>query len=197
MYAYEQAALKNGCRHIAGVDEAGRGPLAGPVVASAVIFSKANPPLGSGIKDSKKLTASRRAALSIEICRRAISVGVGVVWPADIDAINIHKASLLAMSRAVVSLDREPDLLLIDGLFPIESKIPQQPIVSGDALSISIAAASIIAKTLRDDVMHAYHRIYPAYNFASNKGYGTKEHIKAIALHGPCPIHRRSFKGVL
>ncbi len=196
MYTYEEAALKNGCRYIAGVDEAGRGPLAGPVVAAAVIFAEADPPFGLGIKDSKKLTASRRAALSIEICKCAVSVGAGIVWPADIDSMNIHKASLLAMSRAVASLDREADMLLIDGLFPIESNIPHKTIVSGDSLSISIAAASIIAKTLRDGVMDAYHKIYPAYNFASNKGYGTKEHIKAIALHGACPIHRRSFRGV-
>lgn len=196
MYTYEEAALKNGYRYIAGVDEAGRGPLAGPVVAAAVIFAKAKPPFGLGIKDSKKLTATKRAALSIEIFRSAVSVGAGVVWPADIDSINIHKASLLAMSRAVASLDCKADMLLIDGLFPIESNIPHKTIVSGDSLSISIAAASIIAKTLRDSVMDAYHKIYPAYNFASNKGYGTKEHIAAIALHGACPIHRRSFRGV-
>jgi ribonuclease HII len=195
MDKYELEALDAGYRGVAGVDEAGRGPLAGPVVAAAVIFEK--PPLGLGIKDSKKLTHKKRTSLAKDIFSVASSVGVGVVCPPLIDEINIHRASLLAMKRAVESLASPPEFLLIDGKFPIDMTIPQLPIISGDSLSVSIAAASIIAKTTRDAWMTVYDRLYPGYNFAGNKGYPTKDHYAALKDFGPTPIHRRSFRGVL
>ncbi|MEK7772938.1 MAG: ribonuclease HII, partial [Deltaproteobacteria bacterium] len=164
MDSFERDAFLGGYRSIAGVDEAGRGPLAGPVVAGAVVF-KYPPPLGLGINDSKKLTPSKRASLVFDIYRTAAAVGVGIVWPADVDRLNIHRASLLAMEKAVRGLGAglilPPDFILIDGLFRTSLDIPQLPVVSGDSLSVSIAAASIIAKTSRDSIMDAYHRIYP------------------------------------
>lgn len=195
MDSFESDAIKNGFKAVAGVDEAGRGPLAGPVVASAVIFSIL--PLHLGINDSKKLTKKERDSLVLEIYRTAQSVGIGIVWPEEVDSINIHKATLLAMKKAVASLNLTPDLLLIDGTFPIDSEIQQRPIISGDALSISIAAASIVAKTTRDRIMEAYHLLYPQYDFINNKGYGTKDHLLRLSEAGPCPIHRMSFRGVL
>lgn len=193
---HENEAHSKGKRLIAGLDEAGRGPLAGPVVAAAVIFARPLP-LDIGIRDSKKLSPARRTSLVIDIHLNAVSVGVGLVWPVEIDSINIHRASLLAMERAVSALRVNPDMLLIDGSFRIDSAIDQKTIVSGDALSVSIAAASIVAKTARDRIMDAYHCSYPAYNFASHKGYPTKEHLSALSTHGPSPIHRRSFRGVV
>ncbi len=195
MDSFEKEALANGYRFVAGLDEAGRGPLAGPVVAAAVIFTCL--PENSQINDSKKLTPKKREALVFEIYRRAFSVGVGIVWPEEIDLINIHKASLKAMEKAVSSLSVAPDLLLIDGSFPTGLRTPQRPIVSGDSLSISIAAASIIAKTARDNLMAAYHALYPGYNFASHKGYPTREHLLALQKLGPTPIHRMTFRGVV
>ncbi|MBI4949204.1 MAG: ribonuclease HII [Deltaproteobacteria bacterium] len=193
---HENEARSKGKKLIAGIDEAGRGPLAGPVAAAAVIF--AHPlPLDLGIRDSKTLSPARRASLVLDIYLNAISVGVGLVWPVEIDAINIHRASLLAMERAVAALSVRPDALLIDGSFGIAGAIDQKTIVSGDALSVSIAAASIIAKTARDRIMEAYHRIYPVYNFLSHKGYPTREHLSALSAFGPSPIHRRSFRGVV
>lgn len=193
--SYEKDAFKKGHRFVAGVDESGRGPLAGPVVAAAVIFPE--PPRDAGIKDSKTLTPSKREAIVLSIYRQALSIGVGVVWPEEIDRLNIHRASMVAMEKAVASLGPvAPDLLLIDGPFPIDSLVPQIPIVSGDSKSVSIAAASIVAKTFRDRLMRAYHRLYPDFNFIKNKGYGTEEHMIAINSKGPCPIHRRSFRGV-
>ncbi len=180
---------------MAGVDEAGRGPLAGPVVAAAVIFHE--PPAGLGINDSKKLTPQKRASLVFDIYREAASVGVGLCWPAEIDSMNIHRASLCAMERAVSSLRFKPDFLLIDGKFPIDAEVLQLPVISGDSLSVTIAAASIIAKTTRDRIMEAYECLYPGYNLAGNKGYPTKEHYEAIGNKGATPIHRRSFRGVL
>lgn len=195
MDSFEKDARSKGFQAIAGVDEAGRGPLAGPVVAAAVIFPLALP-LKLGIKDSKALSAKAREELVFGIYREALSIGIGIVWPSEIDAINIHKASLRAMEMAVATLDG-PEFLLIDGTFPIKTDLPQLPVISGDALSVSIAAASIIAKTTRDRIMDGYERLYPGYNFASNKGYGTKEHLEALSKIGPCPIHRRSFRGVV
>lgn len=195
MDKYELEALDAGYRAVAGVDEAGRGPLAGPVVAAAVVFEKL--PLGLGINDSKKLTHKRRTFLAKEIYSVAASVGVGMVLPALIDEINIHRASLLAMERAVGSLASPPDFLLIDGKFAINTAVPQLPVISGDSLSVSIAAASIIAKTTRDALMTAYDSLYPGYNLAGNKGYPTKDHYAALRKLGPTPIHRRSFRGVL
>ncbi|MFQ5585943.1 MAG: ribonuclease HII [Thermodesulfobacteriota bacterium] len=194
MKQHEIEALREGHRLIAGVDEAGRGPLAGPVVASAVLFS--SPPDNPGIKDSKALTPAQRETILLSINREALAIGVGIVWPSHIDEINIHRASLLAMERAVEELQPAPHFLLIDGPFSIRSALPQKPVVRGDTLSITIAAASIVAKTVRDRIMGAYGRLYPEYGFLRNRGYGTKEHREALGRLGSTPIHRKSFKGV-
>ena len=194
MDAYEHDALKKGYRYIAGVDEVGRGPLAGPVVAAAVIFS--SPPLDLGIRDSKTLSSLQRNTVLLDIYRKALSVGVGVIWMDEIETTNIHIASLKAMTEAVKRLNPLPDFILIDGSFPINISSPQLPIIKGDSKSVSIAAASIVAKTVRDNVMSAYHGIFPNYNFIKHKGYATPEHLWAIKSFGPCPIHRKTFKGV-
>lgn len=180
----------------AGVDEAGRGPLAGPVVAAAVILPFP-PPVGIGFKDSKKLTPKARERLVMEVYRCARAVGVGLVWPSEIDRVNIHRASLLAMERAIERLSVRPDILLVDGKFPVKSAIEQKTIVSGDSLSVSVAAASIVAKTTRDAIMASYDHSFPEYKFASHKGYGTREHMDAIDEHGPASMHRMSFRGVM
>lgn len=195
MDSFETDARTKGFNAVAGVDEAGRGPLAGPVVAAAVVF--ASPPTHLGIKDSKTISPAKRDSLVFDIYRHATSVGVGFAWPAEIDSINILRASLKAMARAVEALSLRPDLLLIDGNFPIESDIEQKPIVSGDSLCVSIAAASIIAKTARDRAMESYGLLYPRYNLGKNKGYPTKDHLEALKLFGPSPVHRLSFRGVL
>ena len=179
--------------YICGIDEAGRGPLAGPVVAGAVIL-----PRGCEIfhlNDSKKLSAARREELYDEIMEKAVSVGVGMASPARIDEINILQATYEAMRQAVDSLSTEPELLLNDAVTIPEMTIPQVPIIKGDAKSVSIAAASIIAKVTRDRLMTQYDDILPGYGFAQNKGYGSKEHIEALKSLGPTPIHRRSFIG--
>lgn len=212
MDSLERDLFNSGFELVAGVDEAGRGPLAGPVAAAAVIFPRPWP-LEAGIRDSKTLSPKRREALALEIFQAALSVGVGVVWQAEIDRINIHRASLLAMERAVKNLSplpvnglsrppsvpiaAAPQFLLIDGPHRVDSPIPQRPVTGGDTLSVSIAAASIIAKTFRDRIMLAYDRIFPAYNFYKNKGYGTREHLEALRRVGPSPVHRFSFRGVL
>lgn len=195
MDSFETDARTKGFNAVAGVDEAGRGPLAGPVTAAAVIFTSV--PTHLGIKDSKTLSPKKRTSLVFDIYIHAASVGVGFVWPEEIDRINILRASLKAMVKAVEGLSVRPDLLLIDGNFPVDSEIEQKLIVSGDSLSVSIAAASIIAKTIRDRVMESYDLLYPGYNFAQNKGYPTKEHLEALERLGPSPIHRLSFRGVL
>jgi len=191
MGSFERSAGRRGYRVIAGIDEAGRGPLAGPVVAAAVLL-----PSGyehPGINDSKKLSAKKRESLYEVIQTDAIAIGVGVSEVRVIDSLNILRATLLAMKEAVCGLGVRPDYLLIDGLNGIELDIPQEPIVHGDSLSISIAAASIIAKVSRDRLMEMYHRQFPGYNFRKNKGYGTREHREAIVKYGRCKIHRRSF----
>ena len=194
MDAHEQGALKRGYRFIAGVDEAGRGPLAGPVVAAAVIFSSL--PLNVGIKDSKALSPLQRKTILLDIYREALAIGIGVVWMEEIETTNILAASLKAMTHAVKKLNPSPDFILIDGQFPLNISIPQLPVIKGDAKSISIAAASIVAKTVRDSIMDAYHTIFPSYDFIKNKGYGTAKHLEAIKYFGPSPIHRKCFKGV-
>ncbi|MEK6193430.1 MAG: ribonuclease HII [Deltaproteobacteria bacterium] len=193
-WAFENAARQKGFHTIAGIDEAGRGPLAGPVVSAAVILP-ASCNL-NGVDDSKRLTPKKRGVLFGEIYRSAISVGVGVVGPGRIDEINILQASLLSMAMAVACLSSRPDCLLIDGTFKIDSDLPQTPITKGDSLSVSIAAASIIAKVTRDNMMEQYHSRYPQYGFAKHKGYPTKAHKVAIQEYGCTPIHRRSFRGV-
>ena len=178
---------------ICGIDEVGRGPLAGPVVAGAVILPKDSQILY--LNDSKKLTEKRREELYEVIMREAVSVGIGIVSPARIDEINILQATYEAMREAVGKLSVEPDVLLNDAVtIPmIPPHIVQVPIIKGDAKSVSIAAASIVAKVTRDRLMTAYEEVLPGYGFASNKGYGSAEHIAALKKYGPTPIHRRSF----
>ncbi|MGI6118827.1 MAG: ribonuclease HII [Bilifractor sp.] len=179
------------CTNICGVDEVGRGPLAGPVMAGAVILPKDARILY--INDSKKLTAKRREELYDVILREAVATGIGSVSPERIDEINILQAAYEAMREAVSKLSVVPDLLLVDAVHIPDISIRQVSIVKGDAKSQSIAAASIIAKVTRDRLMVEYDRLMPEYHFASNKGYGTREHIEALKKYGPCPIHRRTF----
>ena len=176
---------------ICGIDEVGRGPLAGPVVAGAVILPKDNPILY--LNDSKKLSEKKREALYDEIMEHAVATGIGIVGPARIDEINILQATYEAMRMAIENLKVRPDLLLNDAVTIPEVDIPQVPIIKGDAKSVSIAAASIIAKVTRDRMMVEYDQIIPGYDFTSNKGYGTKAHIAGLKEHGPSPIHRRTF----
>jgi ribonuclease HII len=180
---------------VAGVDEAGRGPLAGPVVSAAVVLGENFPDIG--IMDSKKLSPKKRELLHGIIMDRALGVCVGLASHHEIDTFNILRASLLSMSRAVKGLSVKPDYLLIDGRFSIESPIDQRAIVRGDSLSVSIAAASIVAKVTRDRIMADMHRLYPGYGFDRHKGYPTKLHKEALAALGPSPVHRYSFKGVV
>lgn len=177
--------------NICGIDEVGRGPLAGPVVAGAVILKKDCDILY--INDSKKLSEKKREQLSIEIMDKAVAVGIGIVPPSVIDRINILNATYEAMRKAIGELLVKPDFLLNDAVYIPGISIPQKGIVKGDAKSLSIAAASIVAKVARDRMMVEYDALYPAYHFAGNKGYGSAEHIKAIKQYGPCPIHRKSF----
>ena len=178
----------------AGVDEAGRGPLAGPVVAAAVILP--DDCLLDGLDDSKKLSRTKRESIFEEIKNISICYAIGIVEPQEIDKINILRAALLAMEISVKKLTTKPDYLLIDGNQRTSLMLIQETIVKGDSKSCSIAAASILAKVTRDTIMEEYHSIYPEYNFRSHKGYPTKEHYAAIREHGPCPIHRRTFRGV-
>lgn len=189
MSVYEE---KYGMYHyICGVDEAGRGPLAGPVVAGAVILTKDTEILY--LNDSKKLSAKRREALYDEIREKAVSVGIGIIGPERIDEINILNAAYEAMRLAVAALKVKPDILLNDAVTIPDIEIEQVPIIKGDAKSISIAAASIIAKVTRDRMMAEYDVSMPGYDFGKHKGYGTKMHIESLKRLGPCPIHRRTF----
>ncbi len=189
MRAYERQYGERG--RLCGIDEAGRGPLAGPVVAGAVILPGDCEILY--LNDSKKLTEKRRELLYDEIMEKAVAVGVGVVGPERIDGINILQATYEAMRMAVANLSVSPDLLLNDAVTIPLVEIPQVPIVKGDAKSVSIAAASVIAKVTRDRMMAEYDKIFPGYGFASDKGYGSAAHIAALKENGPCAIHRRSF----
>ena len=179
--------------YICGIDEVGRGPLAGPVVAGAVILPKDCDILY--INDSKKLSAAKREELYDIIMEKAVAVGIGMVGPDRIDEINILQATYEAMRQAIGKLDPQPTLLLNDAVTIPQVTIPQVPIIKGDAKSISIGAASIVAKVTRDRLMETYADIYPEYGFAGNKGYGSAEHIAALKQYGPTPIHRRSFIG--
>ena len=192
--SFEKAAYRTGFTLVAGIDEAGRGPLAGPVMAAAVIL-----PVGlsiPGVDDSKKLTPGKREKLFEIIMSQALSVGVGIITPAEIDQINILQATRRAMLAAVQQLSPQPDHLLIDGISTIESLIPQKTIKKGDSLSLSIAAASIIAKVTRDRFMIEMDTKYHGYGFAGHKGYGSAAHLDAIRRLGPSPIHRLTFGGV-
>jgi ribonuclease HII len=181
---------------IAGTDEVGRGSLAGPVVAAAVIFGPRGVP--RGIDDSKKLTRLRREELAEEIRRRAVAYAIARVEHDSIDLVNIHRASLFAMESAVKALQPQPDYVLIDGRHQLpEIDCPQKAVIKGDSISVSIAAASIVAKVSRDLWMREYDREYPGYGFSSHCGYNTREHQEAINRMGPCAIHRVTFQGVL
>lgn len=176
---------------ICGIDEAGRGPLAGPVVAGAVILPKDCTILY--LNDSKQVSAARREQLYQEICEKAISYGVGIVSPERIDEINILQATYEAMRQAIDKLEPAPDFLLVDAVTIPDVSIEQKGIIKGDAKSVSIAAASILAKVTRDRIMVEYDGEFPEYGFAGHKGYGSKAHMEAIKTYGPCPIHRKSF----
>lgn len=192
MNSFERNAYQSGYRLIAGVDEAGRGPLAGPVVAAAVIL-----PLDyvhTEINDSKRLSPAKRERLYDVIWADALAVGLGVIEAAVIDEINILQATLMAMKEACAELNPAPDFLLIDGINSLSLPLPQQALIKGDSRSISVAAASIIAKVSRDRIMEMYHRQFSQYNFIKNKGYGTEEHRAAIRDFGLCKLHRRSFR---
>ena len=182
---------------IAGLDEVGRGALAGPVVAAAVILDPAAP-LPEGLDDSKKLTPAERERIAAELKATALCYGVGLIPPAEIDSTNILIATRRAMCHALGELrPSSADFLLIDALQLREVELPQRAIIRGDSVSASIAAASVIAKTFRDALMRDYDHIYPQYGFATHVGYGTRAHLEALRAHGACPIHRRSFRGVL
>jgi ribonuclease HII len=191
---FERVARLCGYRRIAGIDEAGRGPLAGPVVAAAVILPRRCRLLG--INDSKQLSAKDREQVYAAILEQAVGVGIGSADVAEIDQLNILEATRLAMRRAVDQLSPHPDYLLIDAVSIPEFKVPTRPIIKGDSLSVSIAAASIMAKVTRDRLMAKYHETFPEYGFLSHKGYGTAEHLERLARHGPCSIHRRTFSPV-
>ncbi len=191
---FEQEARRCGYRRIAGLDEAGRGPLAGPVVAAAVIL-----PVHVrlvGVDDSKQLSEAERERLYPAILEKAVGVGIGYADAYEIDTLNILEATRLAMRRAIENLAPPPDYLLTDAVTLPAVRIPLRPIIKGDALSLSIAAASIIAKVTRDRLMAAYHERFPQYNFLSHKGYGTAVHLQLLARFGPCAIHRRTFAPV-
>lgn len=191
---FETEARRCGYRLVAGLDEAGRGPLAGPVVAAVVILPRRC--LLQGLDDSKQVAEPDRERLYGEITRRALGVGIGSASEREIDALNILEATRLAMGRAIRALAPLPDFLLIDAVLLPSVSLPQRAIIKGDGLSVSIAAASIMAKVTRDRLMLDYHRRYPQYNFQAHKGYPTAEHLRLLAEHGPCEIHRRSFRPV-
>jgi len=191
---FEQQAINRGYRLIAGLDEAGRGALSGPVVAAAVIL-----PAGlriDGVDDSKKLSPRMREQLYETIMSRALSVGLGFGHPETIDRINILQATRQAMLEAVTALSPQPDMLLIDGITTIDCPLRQKTIKKGDSLSLTIASASIIAKVTRDRLMRELDTRYPGYGFAEHKGYGCSAHMEAIRLLGPSPVHRLTFRGV-
>ena len=193
---FEDEARASGFGRVAGLDEVGRGALAGPVVAAAVVLDPAAL-LPQGLDDSKKLTALQRERIAEELRRTAVCYAYGLVGPEEIDSTNILVATRRAMLQALEGLQPCADFLLIDAISLRESGLPQKAIIRGDSVSASIAAASVIAKTYRDALMRDYHSVYPHYGFARHVGYGTREHWAALRAHGCCPIHRRSFRGVL
>ncbi len=189
--AFEKRLWQKGYRFVAGVDEVGRGPLAGPVIACAVIF-----PVDffiQAVRDSKKLSASKRSELSGLLRRACHSWGIGQASPAEIDEYNIRQAAMIAMQRAVSNISGRPDFILVDGKDCPDFSIPAKAIVRGDEKSFTVAAASIIAKVFRDQMMQTFHSYYPGYAFDCNKGYGTARHVAALKELGPTPLHRRSF----
>lgn len=193
MLEYERQFQEQGEKNIAGIDEAGRGPLAGPVVVAGVIMPLGNNDIIEGVNDSKKLSAKKRDLLYDKIMEKAIEVQVAVIDSETIDRDNILNATKGGMTRCIEGF-KQVDRVLIDAV-KLDSNVPTLSIIHGDALSYSIAAASIVAKVTRDRLMQDYHRKYPQYNFAKHKGYGTAEHIRLLKEYGPCPIHRRTFIG--
>ena len=193
---FENQAIADGYKFIAGVDEVGRGCLAGAVVAAAVILDLSKP-LPEGLNDSKKITAKNRERIAEEIRETAVCYAIAQIEADEIDRINILQATKKAMSVAVGELNPAADFLLIDALQLREINLPQKAIIHGDAISASIAAASIIAKTYRDNLMRQLDEIYPEYGFSNHVGYGTKQHFEALRKHGACPLHRKTFRGVL
>jgi ribonuclease HII len=193
-FFHESIARRAGYRLIAGVDEAGRGPLAGPVVAAAVIIPEGI--LLAGVKDSKKMTEKAREKAFPLIDQMALAIGIGVVSHRGIDDSNILKASLEAMKQAVLYLDLTPEYILVDGINEVPVAIPQKCLKRGDQLSMSISAASVMAKVYRDRIMCSYGELFPEYGFLHNKGYGTARHLVALQKYGPTPMHRLTFKGV-
>ena len=190
IYIYDEA-LRRKYPLIAGLDEAGRGPLAGPVVAAAVILPSVL--FIEGLRDSKKTTEKDRKRIFWDIVQRADAVGVGIVGAETIDRINILQSTRQAMKTAVEDLGTGPDMLVIDAVKLSDVNIRQESMFKGESVSASIAAASIVAKVIRDEIMCEYHEKYPEYGFKGHKGYGTKRHIESINRYGPCPIHRKSF----
>lgn len=188
---FEKELRNQGYRLIAGIDEVGRGPLAGPVITAAVILPENC--IIEGINDSKKLSAAKREYLSEKIKEEAVAYSFGAATPEEIDDINILQATYRAMAKAIEGLKTKPDFVLADAVTIPHINVPQKGIIHGDARSISIGAASIIAKVERDSMMSAYEEVYPGYGFDRNKGYGSAEHIEALKKLGPCPIHRKSF----
>jgi ribonuclease HII len=193
-FVHERQLFAAGLRAVAGVDEVGRGCLAGPVVAGAVILDRSRPV--PGVRDSKTLGAVARERLAREIAGRAVAFALGVVDPEEIDRTDILRATLEAMRRAVMALRVRPDFVLVDALNIPAIDVPQRGLVRGDRISVSIAAASIVAKFYRDEMMLAFHDLYPAYGFDQHKGYGTSEHLDALRRFGPTPWHRSTFRGV-
>ncbi len=191
---FEKMYYDQGYERIAGVDEVGRGPLAGPVVAAAVILPKDG--IERKLFDSKMISSKKREDLYGLILSKALGVGIGTVGQEEIDLLNILQATLKAMTLAVQNLPVSPDFILIDGPQSLRLPVSQKPIRKGDQLSNSIAAASIVAKVTRDRMMLEWHQRYPQYNFAKHKGYGTKEHRRAIEKFGVCELHRKTFRGV-
>ncbi|EHJ52191.1 ribonuclease HII [Streptococcus macacae] len=196
MLFYEKELYAKGYQYIAGIDEVGRGPLAGPVVAACVILPRMSKI--KGLNDSKQIPKKKHEAIYQRVLKKALSVGIGIVSNQMIDQINIYEASRLAMLQAIKQLSKDeikPDYLLIDAMH-IDSAIPQRSIIKGDAKSMSIAAASIVAKVTRDKLMADYNQIYPGYDFAHNAGYGTKNHLNGLRQYGITPIHRKSFEPI-
>ncbi len=195
-FDFEEQAQSEGFRFVAGVDEVGRGCLAGPVVAAACILDQSKP-VPDGLNDSKKLTAKQRSEIAAELKENALAFAIGQIEAEEIDRINILEATKKAMLLAIALLEPAADFLLIDALQLKQSPLPLKAIIKGDSVSYSIAAASIIAKTYRDGLMVEYDTEFPHYGFAGHKGYGAAVHLAALREHGPCPLHRRSFRGVL
>lgn len=193
---FEEQAWASGFKFVAGLDEVGRGCLAGPVVAAACILDPSKP-LPKGLNDSKQVAPERREEIAAELKVDCTAYAIGLVDAADIDRINILEATKVAMRSAIGELAPRADFLLIDALQLKGVPIPQKSIIKGDSVSASIAAASILAKTFRDDLMRAYDGDYPEYGFSGHVGYGTKAHLAALRTHGPCPLHRKTFRGVL